>query len=88
MAQQKITLEANVRKLQAEVGPIRYVSQLIYGSTDNDSLERAVRILTSVIVLVFDPLAIILVVCSNIGRNYKKFIPTIKNSLHIDSDII
>jgi hypothetical protein len=51
-------LEAEYRKLEVEVGPIKYIAELVYGdSTDQSMLERAVRWVTMLIVAVFDPLA-------------------------------
>ena len=51
--------------LEVEVGPIKYISQLILGADDTDTLDRAVRIVIILLVLVFDPLAILLVVGAN-----------------------
>jgi hypothetical protein len=62
---QKARLEAQRRRLAAEVGPIRYLAQLV-GGPDAD-LERAVRLLTLAIVLVLDPLAIALLLASGSG---------------------
>lgn len=58
LTQKKYTLEAEYRKLEVEVGPIKYIAELVYGdSTDQSMLERAVRWVTMLIVAVFDPLA-------------------------------
>ena len=44
LTQKKYTLEAEFRKLEVEVGPIKYIAELVYGDTTNQSmLERAVR---------------------------------------------
>jgi hypothetical protein len=54
-----------LRKVEAEVGPIKYIAALIYGEdTDANLLESAVRWIIIVIVLVFDPLAVILLLAS------------------------
>lgn len=51
----------DLRKIEAEVGPIKYIAALIYGDViDTNLLERAVRWMIILIVSVFDPLAIIL----------------------------
>jgi len=56
---------AQVRKVEAEVGPIKYIAALIYGDNpDNNLLERAVRWVIIIIVLVFDPLALMLVLAA------------------------
>lgn len=72
---EKITLEAKVKKLEAEVGPIKYIASLIYEQSDNTQLERAVRLVIILLVMVFDPLAVILLIAANIGlsnRTVKK----------------
>lgn len=53
---------AEVRKVEAEVGPIKYIAALIYGDNpDENLLERAVRYVIILIVFVFDPLALVLI---------------------------
>jgi len=64
--EERAPIASEVRKVEAEVGPIKYIAALIYDdSTDTDTLERAVRIVTIMIVLVFDPLAVLLLVAAN-----------------------
>ena len=59
-------IASEVRKVEAEVGPIKYIAALIYGDTLDDSLlEKAVRIVTILIVVVFDPLAVLLLIAAN-----------------------
>ena len=63
LQEQRASLAVQVRKADAEVGPIKYVSALIYGDdADSSSLERAVRWVILLIVVVFDPLAIMLII--------------------------
>jgi hypothetical protein len=58
-------VRAEVRKVEAEVGPIKYIAALIYGDNPNgDLLERAVRWVIILIVLVFDPLALTLMLAA------------------------
>lgn len=49
----------------AEVGPIKYVAELLYGDTGQDTIDRSVRVLILAIVFVFDPLAVLLIVAGN-----------------------
>jgi hypothetical protein len=64
--EERAPIAAEVRKVEAEVGPIKYIAALIYDdSADTDTLERAVRIVTIMIVLVFDPLAVLMLVAAN-----------------------
>lgn len=73
---QKIKLESNVKRLEAEVGPLKYIADLIYEKSDTDQLEKSVRFVIIILVLVFDPLAVVLLIAANHGittkRAYKK----------------
>jgi len=65
LTQEKISLESEYRKLEAEVGPIKYIAEFIYGeSADNNMLEEAVRWVIIIIIFVFDPLAVLLLIAS------------------------
>jgi hypothetical protein len=58
-------LRAEFRKIEAEVGPIKYIAALIYGDNpDANILERAVRWVIILLVCVFDPLAIMMLLAS------------------------
>ena len=62
---QAAPIRAEVRKVEAEVGPIKYIAALIYGDNpDTNILERAVRWVIILIVVVFDPLALCLLLAS------------------------
>ena len=63
-------------RIEAEIGPIKYVADLIYGESDKGLIEKAVRWVIVIIVLVFDPLAIILLIAANRElKNYNRFKP-------------
>jgi hypothetical protein len=62
---QRTELELQIQALEREVGPILYLAQLIYGEDDRDTLEETVRLLVIILVLVFDPLAIALLLAAN-----------------------
>ncbi len=62
-------LSAEVRAFEVEVGPIKYIADLIY-EDGRENLEEAVRAVIIMLVLVFDPLAILLVVAANMQLNY------------------
>lgn len=62
LIEQKYTLEATARQLEAEVGPVKYIAELVYGSGAENMLEEAVRWVILLLVFVFDPLAIVLVI--------------------------
>lgn len=65
LTKKKYELEAEYRKLEVEVGPIKYIAELIYGdSTDKNMLEQAVRWVIILIVAVFDPLAVMMLLAA------------------------
>ena len=61
LREDKFVFEKNYRQFEAEVGPVKYIAELIYGEADRSQLEEAVRWVIIIIVAVFDPLAICLV---------------------------
>jgi hypothetical protein len=66
--EERAPIASEVRKVEAEVGPIKYIAALIYGdesTNDTNMLEKAVRIVTILIVIVFDPLAVLLLIAAN-----------------------
>jgi len=65
LTDEKYSLEGEYRKLEAEVGPIKYIAEFVYGeSADKNMLEEAVRWVIIVIIFVFDPLAVLLLIAS------------------------
>jgi len=62
---EKFGAESKIRDLDREVGPIKYLSQLLTGSDDQDSIETAIRWFILMLVFVFDPLAVMLVIAAN-----------------------
>jgi flagellar biosynthesis chaperone FliJ len=66
LSEERAPLAAEVRKVEADVGPIKYIAALVYGDNpDTNLLERAVRWVIILIVVVFDPLALCLILASN-----------------------
>jgi hypothetical protein len=64
--EERAPVAAEVRKVEAEVGPIKYIAALVYGDNpDANLLEKAVRFVIIMIVLVFDPLALALILAAN-----------------------
>ena len=65
LIERKFELETAYRILEAEVGPVKYLAEFVYGDTANeDLLEEAVRWVIVVIIFVFDPLAVLLLIAS------------------------
>ena len=65
-------LAAQVRKVEAEVGPLKFIAELFYDEVDTQFLDKTVRWVIILIVIVFDPLAIILLIAANIGMSKTK----------------
>lgn len=64
--EERAPIAAEVRKVEAEVGPIKYIAALLYGDNpETDLLEKAVRWVIIMIVIVFDPLAVLMLVAAN-----------------------
>ena len=61
LREEKFVFEKEYRQFEAEVGPVKYIAELIYGEADRNLLEDAVRWVIIIIVAVFDPLAVCLV---------------------------
>ena len=65
LSEERAPLAAEFRKIEADVGPIKYIAAFIYGDNpDGNILERAVRWVIILIVLVFDPLALVLILAA------------------------
>lgn len=66
-------IRAEIRKVEAEVGPIKYIAALIYGDNpDANVLEKAVRWVIIILVIVFDPLAIMMVLAATESLKWEK----------------
>ena len=70
---EKYKLESEYRKLEAEVGPIKYIAEFVYGEeSDKNMLERAVRWVIITIIFVFDPLAVLLLLASQYSFEFHR----------------
>ena len=63
---EKSDYELEIKNFEVEVGPLKYISALLYGDDALTFLENAVRWVILILVFVFDPLAVLLVVAANI----------------------
>lgn len=65
---EKLKLEQEQIKIEAEVGPIKYIAQMMYGDdVDKNLLERSVRYIIILIIMVFDPLAMLMIIAANMS---------------------
>jgi len=75
----KNTIELEQLKIEAEVGPLKYVAELIYGDEAKNHFDSAVRIVILILIFVFDPLAVLLLIAANISlRQWKSKKESIK----------
>lgn len=73
LREQRAPIASELRKVESELGPLKYVAALIYGDEPNATLlERAVRWVIMIIVFVFDPLAIALLLAANSSIRWER----------------
>ena len=74
LSEERAPIAAEVRKVEAEVGPIKYIAKFIYGErgADENMLEQAVTWIIILIVVVFDPLAVIMLLAAQMTFGWKK----------------
>ena len=65
----KLPLLKEENKLVAEVGPIKYIGDMVYGTDDANAIDKAVRLVIMLIMVVFDPLAVLLLIAANMSMN-------------------
>ena len=71
--EERAPIASELRKVEAEVGPIKYIAALIYDdNTDADMLEKAVRWVIILLVIVFDPLAIMMLLAATESLKWEK----------------
>lgn len=69
LSEERAPIAAEVRKVEAEVGPLKYIAAMIYGDNpDENMLERAVRWLIILLIAVFDPLAVLMLIAANLTQ--------------------
>ncbi len=79
---EKMPLSLEVKKAESDLGPIKYVADVVYGTQDKDLIDKAVRLIIFVIIVVFDPLAVLLLIAAN--QTYRKLKKTKKVTKTID----
>jgi hypothetical protein len=85
LSESKGTLQLEQDKIEAEVGPIKYIAELIYGDEAEDYFDEAVRWVIIVLIFVFDPLAVLLLIAANISlRTRNHAVNKKKNEKKID----
>jgi len=67
----KLPLLKEENKLIAEVGPIKYIGDMVYGTEDANGIDKAVRLVILLIMVVFDPLAVLLLIAANMSMQQR-----------------
>jgi hypothetical protein len=87
--EESLPLRSKLRSIEAEVGPIKYIAEFVYGNTDTKLLERAVTWMIITLIVVFDPLAVILLLAAQTSfQNFRdrKLQPT-ESTYTVDEEI-
>lgn len=71
ISEERAPLASDLSKIEAEVGPIKYVAELVYGESSEEVIGKAVRLMIILIIFVFDPLAILLLIAANMELKKK-----------------
>lgn len=89
---EKLVLSKEQIELEAEVGPLKYIAELIYGDNAKDHFDEAVRWVILLLIFVFDPLAVLLLIAANQSlreiRRVKIDNENITNFTEVDSNDI
>lgn len=73
LQEERAPISNELKKVEADVGPIKYIAALAYDSEASaDVLDKAVRLVILLIIVVFDPLAILLLIAANMSMNQNK----------------
>jgi hypothetical protein len=70
--EERMPMATEAQKTAADLGPIKYVAELIYGSGDADVVDKAVRLVIMLIMVVFDPLAVLLLIAANMSMQDRR----------------
>jgi hypothetical protein len=67
LSNQKLNYDKNQLAIDKEIGPFKYVAEILFGDADDGNLDRAVRFVIICLIFVFDPLAVLMLVAVNVS---------------------
>ena len=67
LKEERNRLDVTIKKQEVEVGPLKYIAELIYGEQAENHFDKAVRMVIILLIVVFDPLAVMLLIAGNIS---------------------
>ena len=74
LSNQKLKLDKDQLAIDKDIGPFKYVAELIYGDSMDGNLDRAVRLVIICLILVFDPLAVLMLIAFNVSIRERELI--------------
>jgi hypothetical protein len=92
LSNQKLNYDKNQLAIDKEIGPFKYVAEILFGDADDGNLDRAVRFVIICLIFVFDPLAVLMLVAVNVSlkerelRNNKTHTIPVKTTQKIDKE--
>ena len=73
LSNQKLNYDKNQLSIDKEIGPFKYVAEILFGDADDGNLDRAVRFVIICLLFVFDPLAVLMLVAVNVSiKEYQR----------------
>lgn len=79
-SEERAPLSTELKKIEADIGPIKYIAALAYGTeADGELIDKAVRLVILLIIIVFDPLAILLLIAYNMSVKEKQGFDDVEN---------
>ena len=80
LSNQKLNYDKNQLAIDKEIGPFKYVAEILFGDADDGNLDRAVRFVIICLLFVFDPLAVLMLVAVNVSiKEYERNKKNIKD---------
>jgi hypothetical protein len=85
ITEEKSPISLEIKKAESDLGPIKYVAEVVYETQDRDLIDKAVRLVIFIIIVVFDPLAVLLLIAAN--QTYRKSIKDKKQKVKVRKSI-
>ena len=74
LSDKKAGIRTEQLKLEADLGPIKYVAEFIYGDEAVNHFDKAVRIIIIILIFVFDPVAVLMLISANISFKERRML--------------
>jgi hypothetical protein len=70
---QMVKYDNDYKKIEAELGPIKYIAEAVYGQTNEEILDKSIRYVILILIIVFDPLAVFLLIAFNVSVRQRDY---------------